>query len=262
MLIYPADYDVSVTVPFVDLNGAPVTLSALRAALYDGDDQLIVNFGSLAYVQGEGSKTILVDSAYNELTTGELRVARVLRIELETTAGIVRRSFTYLIASELRLELMANSFLTLASAELLASDQVNLSGWLSAGEDARYAALIQAFRKLTGIPMRFFTRAEDGRTVLAETIILRHNWAEITAEQFLAFPRDFKMALRNAQLAEANELLQGDVISAKRRAGVISETIGESSVTLATGKIEYGVSSQAMGFINSFIYYNIRIARS
>ena len=263
MKFYPEDYDVEIEVGFTDLNGAAVTPTAVRAVLWDGNDEVVLNLGSLPFEAAEGSKLIVIPRQVNSLVGGELSAARILRIELQTAAGIIRRSFSYLIEGEFRLEVMQNSFISYEAADVLARDEVNLSGWNIADEERRKAALISAYNRLVQIPMHFSLRDADGRPQLeSETVILRDQWADVTPAEFAEFPTHFKKALRRAQLAEANELLQGDTTARKHRSGIITETIGESSVTLRAGRIDYGVSSTTLALLTGYIYFSVRIARS
>lgn len=263
MKFYPEDYDVQVVVKFTDLNGAVITPTAVTAVLWDEQDEVVVDFGSLPFDAADGEKAIIIPAAFNVLADGQLSAGRVLRIQLDTTAGPIRRSFTYRVEGEFRLSVMENTFLTYEAAELMARDQVNTTGWNTASEDKRHAALIEAYNRLTNIPMRFAHRDAEGRLLLTEeSVIPRDTWIELDAEDFRQFPTHFKKALRQAQFTEANELLQGDTITSKHRAGIISETIGESSMTLRAGRVDYGVSTQTMAHLAGYIHFNIRIARS
>jgi hypothetical protein len=270
MKFYPEDFNVEVIVPFTDLNGAAVTPSAVNAVLYDTDDEVIVDFGSLPFDTGDTSKSVMVAKAFNILEDGELRAGRILRIELVTAAGTIPRSFSYVIESEQRLQLMTNTFLTFEGAEILAIDIPNVTGWTTASEDQKKAALVEAYRRLTAIPMKYLLAPLDTfgwntlspRDIETEQVITRSMWGELTADDYAEFPTHFKKVLRRAQILEANELLQGDTVLKKHRAGIVSETIGESSVTLRDGKVDYGISSQAMSALAGYIYFNARIARA
>jgi hypothetical protein len=267
MKLYPENYTVAVTFPFVDLNQQPVAPTEVSAKLYDGEDQLVIDFGVLPIEDGASEKEIVVPAALNVLGVGQLTAGRVLRVQLKTEAGVLRRSFSYMIEGEFRLAIMVNSFQTLESAEILARDTLNLNGWLMADDERRYIALVEAFNRLTRIPMRFKHLETDNPLprhdlFAQETVVLRSTWGEVTEEDFLAWPLYFRKALRAAQLVEANELLEGDPIAKKHRAGIISETVGESSIMLRGGKVDHGVSSATLQHLAGHIYYNHRIVRA
>lgn len=272
MKLYPSGYEVSVTVKFTDNNGDPVAPSDVSAALFDGDDALVVDFGALPFeapAPGSiGEKEIIIPAVFSELRDGELSAARILRVTLTTPAGKIRRSFFYAIEGEFRLALMVNSFISYEAASLLTRDMVDTTGWAVADEERRHAALAEAFNRLTQIPMRFSTMSPEDRRRdpygfhSDEVVIARSEWAHLTAEEFLEFPDHFRKALRLAQVTEANELLQGDTTQRKYRSGIVSETIGESSVTLRGGRLDYGVSSQTLKHLAGYIFFSMRIARA
>jgi hypothetical protein len=273
MKFYPEDFDVEVVVPFTDLNGNAVTPLSLSAALYDGNDEEIVDFGSLPLDAGATSRSIVIPRAFNVLEDGALRTARILRIVIDTTAGAIRRSHSYVVEAEQRLVQMTNTFLTYEAAEIAALDTPNTSGWNVSSEDQRKAALIEAFNRLTSIPMRYSPMTttqlqQSGWDRLipddftSERYIARDQWSEITPEIFGELPAHFRKALRKAQFIEANELLQGDNVAKKHRAGIVTETIGESSVTLRAGRLDYGISQQTMAALAGYIHFNARIVRA
>lgn len=263
MKIYPDGYSVDLQVGFTDLNDTAITPTSISAILYDGEDQVVNDFGTITVAVGDTSKSIIVSGEFNELADGELQAARVLRVELVTNAGSIHRSFSYGIEGEFRLALMQNSFISYEAAELLARNKANFNGWNNADETRRHAALIDAYSRLTRIPMRFNTLdAEKNQSFDGETIITRNMWSEVTATDFLAYPVHFRQAVRLAQLTETNELLQGESLARKHRSGIATETIGESSVTLRKGHIDYGVSSPTLAHLTGFIYFNTRVVRA
>ncbi|SCW95643.1 hypothetical protein [Ancylobacter rudongensis] len=266
MNVYPEDYEVRLTVAFTDLNGAPVLPSAIRAALYDGEDRLLVDFGDLPFDTELGHKEIVIPAAFNALSAGELSSPRILRVQIVTAAGIIRRPFSYLIEGEFRLALLENTFITYEAAELLARDMADTSAWDNAEPDRRQAALIEAFRRLSAIPLRFAHEDEHGRIIdEEETILISGAWDNISEEEYFGFPARFRRLLRTAQLVEAIELLAGDTTARKHRAGIVSETIGESSVRLqpgAGGAVDYGVSAQTLSHLKGYVYYSSRIFRA
>lgn len=284
MKVYPEDYQVEASFAFTDLNGDRITPVAVKAVLYDIDEEVIVDFGSLPFDAAASEKTIIVPAAFNSLDEGKSRTARILRVELETEAGVIRRSFSYLIEGEFRLQFLSNSFLSYEAAELLAYDMVNISGWSVAQKDERIAALIEAFARVTRIPLRFplydlpsvdfqnyieyagINGNPEGlnhsqNRLQRDYVIMPRHWSEITEKIYSEFPAHFRQALRAAQFCEANELLQGDDTMAKHRAGIVSETIGESSVRLRGGRIDLGVSSQTLQHLAGYVHYNFRVAR-
>jgi hypothetical protein len=292
MNLYPDNYDVTVTIAFTDLNGAPITPSAVKAVLSDGDDQVVNDFGAITFDPAEAGVEITIPAEFNQLGAGELSDARILRVTLETAAGEIRRSSSYIIQGERRLEIMTNSFVSIESAAIIARDIPGLSGWSSASDDERYAALISAYHRLTRIPMKFYPEAEGpietrenwgygndhnaepfkrpyhwtkdlvGSYGRAETIIPASAWPVVTETEFMGWPAHFRKAVRFAQVAEAGELLEDDVVTRKHRQGIISETVGESSVMLRGGRLDLGISRRALEYLTGYVYYNWRVSRA
>ena len=266
MKFYPESYDVAVKVLFTDPNGEAVVPTAINARLYDGDDVEILDMPALPFDPEAGEKEVVIAAVFNELSAGELSAVRILRVEIVTAAGSIRRSHSYVIEGESRMEVMNNTFITLEAAAVVARDVPNLTGWETASDEQRTAALINAFTRMTRIPMRFSTpndlreNWQMGEEV--DTVILASAWKEITAAEFLSYPIDFRKAVRIAQVIEANEILANNPMSARHRAGIISETVGESSVMLRGGRLELGVSSETLRYLTGFVYYDHRIWRA
>jgi hypothetical protein len=275
MKLYPENYDVVITVMFSDGNGMAVAVSQVTAVVYDGDDQQLSDLGSIPLDAGLSAVNIIIPAADNVLGEGETAAARILRVELTTATGILRQSFSYIIEAESRLELLNNTFISLESAEVMARDMPSLKAWATDDDDKKAAALINAFARLSRVQLRY---AKDhltqeggttsrpwppGRDLCDQDVVIRPGeWAKKTKEEFLAMPPVFRKAVRSAQLIEANDILTDDPIASRHRAGVISETIGESSVMLRGGRLELGVSLDALRALTGFVYYNIRTARA
>lgn len=294
MQLYPENYDVTISFAFTDYNGADVEPVSIVAALYNGDEELVFDFGSVAFDLADGKVDVMIPAEFNYLGD-EMAAARILRVTLETAAGAIHRSSSYIVEGEVRLSLMRNSFQSIEAAELLARDVPNLAGWSGAPRDARFAALISAYYRLTRIPLRF---VEANRNNIAdrETLILREAprgteaqdfsplihathrpvgynrefplttnvlvWSTMTSDDLMLLPLDFRRKLRLAQLAEANEMLENDAVARKHRAGIISETVGESSVMLRGNRLELGIGRAALEYLTGHIYYNFKVARA
>lgn len=260
----PDGYAAEITVPFTDADGSAITPTGVSARLFDGVDALLMDFGLLAFNAADGSKTITIPAAVNDLADDETRAVRRLEVLITHDAGNpITKTQVYIVEAEQSLSVMVNTFQSYEAADLLAGEVVNTAGWTAAAEPQRRAALIEAFRRITSIPMRYGIRDENGDIDPYDLhYIPRDLWPEVTADAYRAFPSHFQRALRKAQFIEANELLQGDTIGARRRAGVISETIGESSMTLRRDQIDYGLSHDTLAALTGYIDYNMRIARA
>lgn len=70
-------------------------------------------------------------------------------------------------------------------------------------------------------------------------------------------------ALCIAQILEANETMDSNSAHNKRLDGIMSETIGESSMMFRSGKVATNtvLSRRAMGFLRNYLVYTARITR-
>jgi hypothetical protein len=262
MNFYPEAFIVELTVPFTDLNDSPITPTALRAKLFDGEDTLLEDFGTIDISGVSGQKTITIASIYNELTDDEIRQARVVKIELDTPSGTIFKRHSYVVEAEQTLEIMTNTFQTFETAQITAANYVNLSAWTSSDETRQRAALSEAYGRICSIPMKYCPRDDLGQNTLSsEQHITRAGWLDVSKDAFSALPTHFRKALRAAQLLEANELLAGDSAGRRHRAGIVTETIGESSVTLRSGQINYGVSQNTLAALAGYVAFNVKLTR-
>ena len=258
MNIYPEGYVVSTVVPFTDLNGAEITVTGVTARLLDENDSLVNDFGAITFVALDGQVEIVISALMNTLGVGKTSGGRTLRISLTTADGVVKKNTAYLLKSDTEITVMENSFMTLSRAELLASSSVNMSGWNMASTAQKELALISAFGRISKVPLRF-NPTEDSTE---ETIILAGSWQYIDKAEFDLWPEFFTNKIFMAQLAEANEILQGDEIGKRHRSGIISETIGEASIMLRGGRLDLGISRSALDWLVGHIYYSFRSART
>lgn len=263
MDFYPENYTVTLTVPFVDPVGTRVTPFSAVARLLDGEGAQIVDLGALVFPAEATQTEVVIPGIHNTLAAGEHRAVRILSVTLALAGGNVERRFSYAVETETRLAVMQNSFMTYESAQVLASDFVNPIGWLISDENTRKTALVQAYQRLTQIPMKFHPLDVLGEPIRSvESVILRDEWVELSYDDFAAWPAHFKLALRRAQFIEANQLLAGDPLGEKRRAGILSETIGESSMRLSANMVDYGVSTETLAALAGYIYFSMRIGRA
>jgi hypothetical protein len=263
MNFYPAEYSVELTILHQDGNGAALVPTAITAVLYDGFDNVVSDFGALTFDAAAGQTSVLVLGQFNELAEDETRAARALRVRIDTANGAITKTYAYVIEAEQTLQVMVNTFQSYEAAEVLALESANVAGWASADETRRRAALSEAYRRVTSIPMQYGLRDTEGHMDhYGLSYISREMWREIDQEDFRTFPSHFRRALARAQFAEANELLAGDVIGDRRRAGILSETIGESSLRLNGAQVDYGVSRTALAALTGYIHFNMRINRT
>lgn len=267
MKTFPEKYSATVSVLFRDMNGANVQPDQVKAKLYDGAGTLLVDFGILPVDPFSQGKDVTIPAAFNTLGAGKFEDMRVLRVEMVTASGIIPQVHKYLVVGERKLTILENSFVTLEEAQVL-SRHLSAARILSAAdEEQQFNALIEAFERIVSIPMkytldespsRYDTIAETSRRIVE---LPRDIWETIDMADFGKLPEAFRKALRTAQLIEANEILSGDDISRRHRAGIISETVGESSIMLRGGAVDFGVSNAALRALAGYINYSAKVFR-
>lgn len=222
------------------------------------------------------SVTFQVDASDLALPDGSSSVGREIVVFLTDSASETTELRDYfLVVSSQPLALMQNSFITYPEALALRGEFAQLPGWDANERTAQAAALAQAHRNIcrmsfkvpghngsadnqkkaywgTGAESIFYDRG--GRRVRVSTL---------TLEEFDALPEKFARALKRAQIAEADALLGGNPIADKRKAGIISETIGETSAFFQSKPyLNLPITRAAYEEVQRYVYMKIGVERS
>lgn len=274
MNFYPENQIVEVVVPFTDLNDQTIVPTAISAVLFDGEDEVLMSFGQVAFDASGAEVSIIVPSIANTLQGDDLQEVRRLEVTITHGTGSFKTSKSYVIEAEQSLQIMRNSFMTYETALMTSRQFVNMTAFSTATDERRRAALVEAFYRITDLPMIYSistlpvaqdVTSSDG---VSERVykISRATWKYIDADAFQTqFPTHFKRALRAAQLAEADDLLQGNVIARKHAQGIATETIGESSVTLRQGfgsGVTASIGTAALTLLSGYIDRTMKIGRA
>lgn len=179
----------------------------------------------------------------------------------------------FLVVSAQPLTLMANSFVTYPEALALRQEFASLNAWDINDRTRQAAALAEAYRRLCRMAFKVpGVRSNQSAVGYAafgagtdEPFFggRRVRVSALTLEQFDALPETFRRALKRAQMAEANALLGGNPIADKRKSGMISETVGESSAFFQSKPyLNLPISQEAYEEVKRFVFLKIRIQRS
>lgn len=206
--------------------------------------------------------SITVSQAINTLAAGEIRALRSVEAYFTSAAGITKMTAEYLVEVEQTLVVNKNTFQTYGEAVLGAYDLFGLIGWNIATKQDRAAALISARRHISQLRFQYefdaYQDVIDSSVGVSDlTLVSQSNWE--------ALPVDFKAALKRAQIYEADFLLTGgdSLVDAKRRSGIISETIGESSMFLRSQKaLEQAVCKRSMKELSKYVVHRVRSGRT
>lgn len=212
----------------------------------------------------------------NTLKEETSRDIRIICLKAKTKTGAVfSLEYAYGLTIADPLQVGVNSFMTYRQAQKMAMDMPKLNNWEVTSQSQRISALLEAKQRICRLAFDFgqvqldmtkqdyvvqaagkprCVKVGDGNSVKLE---------DLSVEDFEALPTKFRTALMQAQLAEANDVLEVDSIAERRRQGLILETIGEvkqmfSSVIPA----QMAVSSKAMSYLSRYLASGKKIGRS
>jgi hypothetical protein len=216
---FKAGVAVDIVLPLVDANGKTLYPVSATYSLYDhngdellADEDVTLNLDAIAL-------TVRVVAAYNALAVTDKTGIRVVDVTVVEADGETRHiEAEYGLYAINRLTLWETSFVEYYESLRLAMDRVDLSLIMSATRSDRESALISAYTKISR--MKFSIQG------LSDYVY----FPDMGADDIAELPIAFVNALKLAQLLEANSELGADVIEDKRRSGIMSETIGESSM--------------------------------
>ena len=225
--------------------------------------------------------TVLTSEDVNTLNEDSSRDIRIICLKAKTTTGAVfSLEYAYGLTVSDPLQVGVNSFMTYRQAQKMAMDMPKLNNWESMSQSQRISALLEAKQRICRLAFDFgqvqldmtkqdyvVQAAGKPRCVQVGEIFGVYGGSvkleDLSVEDFEALPTKFRTALMQAQLAEANDVLEVDSIAERRRQGLILETIGEvkqmfSSIIPA----QMAVSSKAMSYLSRYLASGKKIGRS
>jgi hypothetical protein len=263
MKTFPVGTDAIVEVAFLDNDGDPVTPTSLSYVVKDGTGEEIVPLAPISVLTGT-STDITVPNGLISAPGG-------YSIELFITVAsgqVFVQEEVFTVQPTVKLQFLVNTFQSRASALYVASQTPNMIAWMGADKDDQTVALMEAFRRI--ILLNFFIpwpEVLDLQNRIApryQSHLTPRMWPLMTPEIWTIYPDYFKDALNRAQVIQANAILTFDPMGDRRRAGVFSEKIGESSLMFKSGvrPLEDTVSRDAMSVLAQFINTRITLTRS
>jgi hypothetical protein len=270
MLPYYADNAaVVLKIPYgsdVDVGATP---ASGRYRLFDGAETLLLDWTPLVIQEGDVEGSVTLAAELNQLGAGQSRVAREMRYELTLSGGaLIQKSILYVVGNVAEPSVLVNSFQSYASAMMIADDLPQLSGnWHIATDRQRKIALIDAYARL--IKIRFKNLAGDGvviaqnRHIVENDSLGRIDLSTFSVDEFVALPERFLLALYRAQVLQADDILGADPIQDRRKSGLMSETVGESSNMYRPGTpIMWQMSRRALEALSGYLDYRMVAGRA
>lgn len=233
-------------------NGASLTLTGLDYALYDAVGTELVARTSVPGFNGSNSQsTVTISAASN--TSSKRRDVRQAKFWLINAEGERIVNSVYILkGDELQLSVPSESFQTFPEAVATRLNMPDALTYYDAlPDETKVTALEAAFLRLQNLT--FNIAGTDGLPL--------SDIAEMSPSAFRALNPKFILALQRAQLVEADVLVEASPIAEKIRQGIISETIGESSMFFRSdgktidSKIPH-LSDKAYPYLSDWIYKN------
>ena len=214
-----------------------------------------------------------VTGASLTLTAGVPSAGREIVVTLTTDDGPVELREYFVLVSAAPLKPFSNSVMSYAEAVAVRENfGPDMAGWDgAASHQQRINALINAHANISRIA---YSVPHDANRLASEyagygtggdvvfDMRRRVNLSALNAISFAALPEAFTKALKLAQVVEADAILGGDIIGDKRRDGIISETIGESSTFFQSRPLmDLPISRRAYAILRPYISLNFTVSR-
>jgi hypothetical protein len=244
--------DISLSFPHTN-NGTNLTLTGFQFQVLDSEGEILIDFTTPSgFNPLLISTTVSIGRAFND--SEEKIDVRQVNVKLITASGTFKQTIYYkLIGDVTQLTPMVDSFMTFPESVMMRAKLSESLKYFDALPDAiKAVALKNSFERLVKHKYSFVTTPCDptGTDISAYNIT-----------QFKALPATFQEAIKKAQLVEANLLVENSPVRDKIRDGIISETIGESSMFFRQSNVgantKYpNLSDEAYYYIRDWLWRN------
>lgn len=247
MLEFASNTEIEIAVDY-EYNGSPLTLTGFEYEVLDADSGTVLARQADPNFNTTNTSSILTIPATANTTTAK-RDVRLLNAYLITDNGTYVVPQVYLLkGNQLELTTLTDSFMTYPQAVLTRAGMSGTFDYYDAlTEELKAVALEVAFDKIANLQF------------VVDTIVYS-DIKTLTVPAFTALNANFLKAIRQAQIAEANSVVENSPIRDKIRAGIISETIGESSMFFKQSGIlatATGLCDDAEEILKKWIYKDI-----
>ena len=252
---------VTVNVPFKDSQGNVIVPTAASYRVLDEAGTELVAATSASV--GADPIPVVVPAAKNTLAAGTPQGYRTVEMSFTIAGGTVVATPGYIVESGSVLIIMTNSYQTFGSAEMHAAALQDLKKWDDKTERERKMAMIQAYHRLGTLTYKINDRVTDQSSIDfgKQQTVLSIN--RLTVAQFDLLLATFRDAIKRAQVAEADVILDNDSIIGRRRDGLMSESVGETSQFFRPSKpLTLPVSNRALRELQGFVHFSGTLARA
>lgn len=273
--------EVRLVIPLVDRDGNSLDASSISYIVSDETDAVVIAETPVtSYLAGQDVVTITIPAQYNTIDTmtnpGQYRGMRQVQVKAIVNDNTISLMSYYAIAMTETLIVGVNSFQTLVQAELTAMEIPNLFGWATAFEADKIAAMAEARTHIASLTFRSpFDLTSDPTNIDyvpagvypnlpgAGILVFSGDISYLNPQQLAALPPRFQKALRQAQVAEADDILAGANTVSKRADGLILETIGTVKKMYRNSKpVHMSVCSRARSYLARYINISLKTGRA
>lgn len=258
---YQIGATVSLSFPLIDLNGDPVVPTGVSYTVRDENGQILQPATAVTVAAGATVAAVSVAPSVNQAAG-----LRMVTVTFATAGGPITYEAAYILRDPVRLRVLQNSFQTFEQALYEASRLLRLDAFAAADPDDQKSALEEAYLRLTRLGYRLRKRDDDlfnRITWYVDETISPRRWLDMSEAEFNLLPIDFKKAIKRAQVLEANAILAVDPVADRRRFGIVSETIGESSMFFRNAKpLDLGLSAAALDALTGYVDIRMVTTRS
>jgi hypothetical protein len=251
---YRADTDLTLLPELLDADSNPIPAVSATYSLY-GESELLVAAQPVDLYSFEVPQ-LVVAAIFNELPPGELKSYRRVDVDVIDEAGKSHLiEIVYFVVSGESLQMAVNSFASLPTILVTASEMIHMKVFHFAKKEDQVSALVQAWNNLGQLPVRFEDLQGTDSYEKGSTREL------IDLDIKSLSPKTFARLVR-AQIIEADDVLGGNPIEARRRLGLISDSAGESAHFFRTSKpLNLPCSRAAIDELRGIVNWSISIGR-
>jgi hypothetical protein len=283
--------DATLVIPHV-YNDSNLTVTNLQFQVLNAQGvELVPVTDAPAFASDTTSTTLVINQAFN---TTDIKVdIRQVNLFFITDAGTYKQTVYYKILSDqTKLTPMVDSFMTFAESILIRTQISQAMYYFDPMDDAmKVVALSNAFAlimknkfkdpKYNTIDPDFYVtdyyNQDFGPGVYgagfggrAWTAPKPLDISAYTVDQFNALPANMVLSLKKAQVVLANSLVENSPVREKIRQGIISETIGESSMFFKQSGNSFagvggkfpGISDDAYEYLKDYLFKNATSSQS
>lgn len=257
---------IAVTIAFQQYTtSVAVVPTTVSYSLYDEAGVAIESDVPVTIQTGDTSTTVRISSAHNTLSNGVLKALRAIELKMVDSGGVIyTNNAYYVVRASSELQVMVNSFQTYEEALLNAVDVPNLAVWDIKTRSTKVTAMIDAYEVLASYKYNIFATGPWPQNMVGPMFFDGYAVPAygLTAEQFASMPAIVCNAIKKAQIAQADYLMNDMDIAKDRREGLLSHTIGEVSKMYRSGRpLIRPLCKSAISYVGPWIDTGLTVAR-